>query len=103
VGRDGTGRGRAAAGHAAGHPAEGYAACCEAIGAFDIRDRLGDVTAPTLVVDGAEDPATTVDMVRLLADGIPDSQFVLVPCAAHLPNATHPEALNAVLRDHFGD
>jgi pimeloyl-ACP methyl ester carboxylesterase len=48
-------------------------------------------------------PATTVDMVRLLADGIPDSQFVLVPCAAHLPNATHPEALNAVLRDHFGD
>jgi 3-oxoadipate enol-lactonase len=82
--------------------AEGYAACCEAIGAFDVRDRLCDITARTLVVAGAEDPATTVDMVRLLADGIPDSEFVVVPGAAHLPNATHPEAVNAALRDHFG-
>ena len=84
-------------------PAEGYAACCEAIGAFDVRDRLRDITAPTLVVAGAEDPATTVDMVRLLADGIPDSEFVVVPGAAHLPNATHPGAVNAALRDHVGD
>jgi 3-oxoadipate enol-lactonase len=84
-------------------PADGYAACCEAIGAFDVRDRLRDVTAPTLVVAGAGDPATTVDMVRLLADGIPDSEFVVVPGAAHLPNFTHPEAVNAALRDHFGD
>lgn len=84
-------------------PAEGYAACCEAIGAFDVRDRLCDVTAPTLVIAGAQDPATTVDMVRLLADGIPNSEFVVVPEAAHLPNATHPEAVNAALRDHFGD
>ncbi len=84
-------------------PAEGYAACCEAIGAFDVRDRLGDITAPTLVVSGAEDPATTVDMVQQLADGIPDSEFVVVPGAAHLPNATHPGAVNAALRDHFGD
>jgi 3-oxoadipate enol-lactonase len=84
-------------------PAEGYAACCEAIGVFDVRDRLQDITVPTLVVAGAEDPATTVDMVRLLADGIPDSEFVVVPGAAHLPNATHPDAVNAALRDHFGD
>ena len=83
-------------------PAEGYAACCEAIGAFDVRDRLGEITAPTLLVTGAEDPATTVDMIRLLADDIPDSQFVVVPGAAHLPNATHPEAVNVALRDHFG-
>jgi 3-oxoadipate enol-lactonase len=84
-------------------PAEGYATCCEAIGAFDVRDRLGDIPVPTLVVAGAEDPATTVDMVRLLADGIPNSEFLVVPGAAHLPNATHPDAVNAALRDHFGD
>ncbi len=83
--------------------AEGYAACCEAIGAFDVRDRLGDILAPTLVVAGTEDPATTVDMVRLLADGIPKSEFVAVPGAAHLPNATHPEAVNAAMRDHLRD
>ena len=84
-------------------PAEGYAACCEAIGAFDVRDRLCHITAPTLVVAGTEDPATTVDMVRLLADGIPNSEFVVVPGAAHLPNATHPGALDAAMRDHLGD
>ncbi len=84
-------------------PAEGYASCCEAIGAFDVRDRLGDVTAPTLAVAGAEDPATTVEMVRLLADGIPDSAFVVVAGAAHLPTATHPGAVNAALRHHVGD
>jgi 3-oxoadipate enol-lactonase len=83
-------------------PAEGYAACCEAIGVFDVRDRLQDITAPTLVVAGAEDPATTVDMVRLLADGIPESEFV-VPGAAHLPDATHPGAVDAALRTHLGD
>jgi 3-oxoadipate enol-lactonase len=84
-------------------PAEGYAACCEAIGQFDVRDRLGENSVPTLALAGEEDPATTVDMVRLLADGIPNSEFVVVPGAAHLPNATHSQAVNAALRNHFGD
>jgi 3-oxoadipate enol-lactonase len=42
-------------------------------------------------------------MVRLLADGSPNSEFLVVPGAAHLPNATHPQAVNAALRDHFSD
>jgi 3-oxoadipate enol-lactonase len=84
-------------------PPEGYAACCEAIGAFDVRDQLGEIAAPTRVLAGSEDPATTVDMVRLVAEGIPDSDFRVVPGAAHLPNATHPRAVNAALRHHLGD
>jgi pimeloyl-ACP methyl ester carboxylesterase len=83
-------------------PAEGCAACCEAIGALDVRDRLGDIAAPTLVVAGAEDPATPGDTVRLLADDIPDSAFTVVPGAAHLPDATHPQAVDAALREHLG-
>jgi 3-oxoadipate enol-lactonase len=83
-------------------PAEGYAACCEAIGAFDVRDRLGEITAPTLVVAGEEDPATPPDMVRLIADGIAGSQFLVVTGAGHLPNATDPETVNAALRGHLG-
>jgi 3-oxoadipate enol-lactonase len=82
-------------------PAEGYAACCEAIGDFDVRNRLGEITSPTLVVAGAEDPATTVEMVRLIADGIPDARFLVVPDAAHLPNATDPTTVNAALREHL--
>ncbi|MGY1824639.1 3-oxoadipate enol-lactonase [Geodermatophilus sp. SYSU D00079] len=83
-------------------PDEGYAACCEAIGAFDVRDRLGEITAPTLVIAGEEDPATPPDMVRLIADGIAGAQFLVVPGAGHLPNATDPETVNAALRGHLG-
>jgi 3-oxoadipate enol-lactonase len=83
-------------------PAEGYAACCEAIGAFDVRARLGEIVTPTLVVAGAEDPATTVDMMRLLADGIPGARFLVIPGAAHLPNATDPATVNAALGEHLG-
>ena len=84
-------------------PDEGYAACCEAIGAFDLRWRLGEITAPTLVVAGAEDPATPVDMVRQIADGVPGARFVVVPDAAHLVNAEAPEAVNTALREHLTD
>ncbi|SFL79243.1 3-oxoadipate enol-lactonase [Geodermatophilus ruber] len=83
-------------------PAEGYAACCEAIGTFDVRDRLGGISTPTLAIAGAEDPATPPDMVRLIAEGIDGAEFVVVPGAAHLPNATDPETVNAALRRHLG-
>jgi 3-oxoadipate enol-lactonase len=81
--------------------AEGYAACCDAIGAFDVRGRLGAISAPTLVLAGQEDPATTGEMMRELAEGISGAEFIVVPGAAHLPNATHPDVVNAALRDHL--
>jgi 3-oxoadipate enol-lactonase len=84
-------------------PDEGYAACCEAIGAFDVRDRLGQIRTPTLVIAGEEDPATTVEMVRFIAEAIPGAAFRTVPGAGHLPNATHPDVVNAELREFLGD
>ncbi|MEX3649202.1 3-oxoadipate enol-lactonase, partial [Mycolicibacterium porcinum] len=39
-------------------PAEGYAACCEAIAALDLRGDLPNITAPTLAIAGTDDPAT---------------------------------------------
>jgi len=83
-------------------PAEGYAACCEAIGAFDVRDRLGEISAATVAIAGTEDPATTGEMGRFVAENIPGAQFVVVPGAAHLPNATHPDEVNTALREHLG-
>ncbi|RBY76405.1 3-oxoadipate enol-lactonase [Geodermatophilus sp. TF02-6] len=79
-------------------PPEGYAACCEAIGAFDVRDRLREITAPTLCIAGAEDPATPPAMVREVADGVGGAELAVVPGAAHLPTATDPDTVNAALR-----
>ena len=39
-------------------PDAGYLACCQAVEAWDHRDRLGAITAPTLVIGGAHDPST---------------------------------------------
>lgn len=80
---------------------EGYAGCCEAIGVFDVRAELHRISAPTLVLAGAEDPATPVDMVRQVAEGIPGARFVVIPQAAHLVNAERPAEVNRALVEHL--
>lgn len=80
---------------------EGYAGCCEALGDFDIRDRLGDLDVPTRVVAGGSDPATPVPVMRELAHGIPGADFVVVPEAAHLANVEQPAAVTRAIVEHF--
>lgn len=80
---------------------EGYAACCEAIAGFDLRDRLGAVRAPTLVIAGAEDPATPVEHSRLLAAGIPGAALHVVAGAAHLANVERPDEVGEAIARHL--
>jgi 3-oxoadipate enol-lactonase len=80
-------------------PAEGYAGCCEALGAWDFRAELGSVSAPTLVLVGSEDPATPPDQARLIADGIPGAALEVVPDAAHLVNVEQADRFNRTARN----
>ena len=48
---------------------ETYAQCCEAIAAMDLRADLARISAPTLVIAGADDPATPPEHSRRIADG----------------------------------
>ncbi|MPY97612.1 MAG: 3-oxoadipate enol-lactonase [Actinophytocola sp.] len=82
-------------------PAEGYAGCCRAIERMDLLDVLGDITAPTLVVAGAEDPATPPEHGRRIADGIPGARFEVVEGAAHLGNVEKPDAVTSLLLAHL--
>ncbi len=71
-------------------PVEGYVACCEAIRDADFRGENPDNTVtsirvPTLVVAGAQDPVTTPDDGRAIADRIPGAQYFELQ-AAHLSN-----------------
>jgi 3-oxoadipate enol-lactonase len=70
----------------AAHPDEGYASCCAAIAGMDQRGDLPGITAPTLVVSGAEDPALPPEHQRLIADGVPGAQLLTLSPAAHLAN-----------------
>jgi 3-oxoadipate enol-lactonase / 4-carboxymuconolactone decarboxylase len=80
---------------------ERYAACCEAVAGWDFRERLGEITAPTLVVAGAEDPATPPPHLEAIADGIPGARLVVLPEAAHLANVEQADRFNTALLEEL--
>lgn len=80
---------------------EGYAACCAAIGGFDVRADLPRVGVPTLAVAGAEDPATPPESLRLIADSVPGARYAEVPGTAHLLNVEDPVRVNELLAEHL--
>jgi 3-oxoadipate enol-lactonase/4-carboxymuconolactone decarboxylase len=73
----------------------GYARACEAIGAMDLRARIGAIQAPTLVVAGADDPATPVASSEEICRLVPGAILAVVPAAAHLIAVEQPDALTA--------
>ncbi|MFE6807615.1 hypothetical protein ACFVEN_39060 [Streptomyces sp. NPDC057681] len=77
----------------------GYAACCDALAAYDLRPGLARITAPTLVVGGSLDLATPLDHARELADGIADA--TLEACAIRHLAVEQPEAVGAALSAHL--
>jgi 3-oxoadipate enol-lactonase len=75
-------------------PMEGYIACCQAIAKLNLTERLPGITVPTLVVVGADDPATTVDMARTIHQRIAGSELVILKNAAHLSNLEQADNFN---------
>lgn len=78
-------------------PSEGYAACCEAIAAMDLREDLPSITAPTLVIAGRDDPATPPEHGRLIAELIPGARFEVVANAAHLASVEQAEQITTMI------
>ncbi len=89
-----------AAGLAATQPA-GYAGCCEAIAAMDLRPLLGAITAPTLVIAGADDPATPPWHGALIAAGIPGARLKVIRGAAHLANVSQAGEVSHAVVQHL--
>lgn len=84
-----------------GTPPEGYAATCAAIRDMDLRGRLGTIGAPTLILAGAEDPATPPEHAERIHGSIRDSRLVVVPGAAHLANIERPELVTGEMVEHL--
>ncbi|HXW45221.1 MAG TPA: 3-oxoadipate enol-lactonase [Streptosporangiaceae bacterium] len=81
---------------------EGYAGCCEAIAGMDLRADLAAITAPTLVIAGAEDPATPPRHGEAIADGIGGVRLEVITGAAHLAAVSAPEIVTSALLQHLG-
>ncbi|RZU31962.1 alpha/beta fold hydrolase [Blastococcus saxobsidens] len=84
----------------AGSDDEGYAACCEVAGRIDLREDLGRITAPTLVVSGSEDPALPPPHQEAIAAGIPGAALLTVR-GAHLANLERTLEVTGALLAHF--
>ncbi|MFC7185515.1 alpha/beta fold hydrolase [Halorubrum yunnanense] len=65
--------------------------------AFDVRDRLDEVAAPSLAVVGEHDALTPPKSHDYLADRIGDCERATVEGAAHLAMLERPAAFNAAL------
>lgn len=80
---------------------DAYAAMCEAVAGWDFTERLGAITAPTLVVAGAEDPSTPPAHAELIAERILYAELAVLEGAAHLANVEQPEAFNQTVLAHL--
>ena len=64
---------------------------------MDLRDAITSITAPTLVIAGADDPATPPEHGRLIADLIPGARFEVISPAAHLATIERPDLTTAMI------
>jgi 3-oxoadipate enol-lactonase len=85
----------------ASQPDEGYAECCGVIERMDQLDDLPSITAPTLVIAGAQDPATPPEHAERIVAGIPDARLEVLDPAAHLANVEQPEAVTRLILEHL--
>ena len=67
---------------------------------FDIRDRLGEITSPTLILAGDNDKMTPASLSLELAAGLPNAQLNIVPDTGHMLQLEQPD-LTAQIIDQW--
>jgi 3-oxoadipate enol-lactonase len=80
---------------------EGYAACCEALAEIDLRDRLDEIRAPTLVITGEDDLSTPPDHGSQIADAVEEGECVMLSPARHLANVERADEVTRALLAHL--
>jgi 3-oxoadipate enol-lactonase / 4-carboxymuconolactone decarboxylase len=71
----------------------GYVRACEAIRDMDLTADIGRISVPTLCIGGTHDGSTPPDLVRAMADAIPNARFELIAGAGHIPCAQMPDVV----------
>ena len=78
-----------------------YAFVCEALGRFDVTERLGGITTPLLAIAGADDVVTPPAQHQQLARATADGRFAVLRGVGHLAPLEDPSRTAALLREHF--
>jgi 3-oxoadipate enol-lactonase len=91
------------AGELAGMNAEGYASCCEAVAACDLRPDIHRINARTLIIAGADDPFVPAPSAVMFGESFRDASVAVVPDASHLVNVEQPDIVNRLVLEHLTD
>jgi 3-oxoadipate enol-lactonase len=83
-------------------PGDGYIGCCYAIRDADLRDDDTKIVAPTLVIVGDQDAATSPAAAKEMSEAIKGARLEIVTGAAHIPTIEQPAAINRLLDDFLG-
>lgn len=78
----------------------GYVCAARAIKALALKDRLSELSVPTLFVTGELDQGAPPNMVKDLHERVPGSLFLEIKGAAHMSAVEMPEAVGAAIA-HF--
>lgn len=70
-----------------------------ALAEWDVCERLGEVSVPTLVICGDRDRSTAPDQSYRLWEGIPDSRLCIIPGCAHNVHLERPELFSSIVLD----
>jgi 3-oxoadipate enol-lactonase len=81
-------------------PPDGYAACCEALAAWDFRDQLSRIAVPTLAIAGDADPSTPPAELETIVAAVPGARLATLH-AAHLANVEQPDGFTRATTDHL--
>jgi 3-oxoadipate enol-lactonase len=82
-------------------PPEGYAGCCGVLERLDLREELGSIRAPTLVIAAAEDPSTPPAHSDAIAAGIAGATLEVLPHGAHLAAIERADEVAALILRHL--
>ena len=77
--------------------ADGYVGCAAAIRDMNLIGIAEEISAPTLLIAGAEDPSATPAMMLDLHGRITGSKFALLPDAAHVLTMEQPQAITEII------
>ena len=80
-------------------PSAGLRAAVECLPSHNVLDRLAEISAPALVIAGELDAETPVAYSRILVEGLPVSELVVLDGVGHLAVSEAPDTVNRLVWD----
>jgi 3-oxoadipate enol-lactonase len=83
--------------------ANGYRGCAAALARLNYGPRLGEISAPTLLICGSEDHGAPPENTRQMHAAISGSRFVEIEQAGHISNIEQPCAFSKAVTNFLQD